>query len=132
MPNHFHLVLWPQKDGDLSAFMGWLLTAHVRRYHQHYHSSGHVYQGRFRSFPIQEDDHLLTVLRYSERNPVRAGLVQRAQDWLWSSAGPPWAEGPVLDPGPVPRPKGWLEWVNTPQTEAEVDSLRACIRRRRP
>jgi putative transposase len=63
---------------------------------------------------------------------VRAGLVQRAQDWLWSSAGPPWAEGPVLDPGPVPRPKGWLEWVNTPQTEAEVDSLRACIRRRRP
>ena len=80
MPNHFHLALWPRGDGDLSDYMGWLLTAHVRRYHQHYHGSGHVYQGRFRSFPIQEDDHLLTVLRYIERNPVRAALVQQAQD----------------------------------------------------
>lgn len=132
MPNHFHLVLWPQHDGDLSASLGWLLTAHVRRYHQHYHSSGQVYQGRFRSFPIQEDGHLLTVLRYSERNPVRAGLVEQAQDWLWSSAGPTWEEGPVLDPGPVPRPEGWLDWVNRPHTEAKVESLRACIRRRRP
>jgi putative transposase len=68
MPNHFHLVLWPRKDGELSDYMMWLLTAHVRRYHQHYHSSGHVWQGRFRAFPIQEDDHLLTVLRYTERN----------------------------------------------------------------
>jgi len=65
--------------------MGWLLTAHVRRYHQHYHSSGHVWQGRFRDLVIQEDDHLLTVLRYIERNPVRACLVERAQDWPWSS-----------------------------------------------
>jgi putative transposase len=132
MPNHFHLVLWPQKDGDLSTYMGWLLTAHVRRYHQHDHGSGHVYQGRFRSFPIQEDDHLLTVLRYAERNPLRAGLVVRAQDWLWSSAGSLGAAGPLVHPGPVPRPEGWLDWVNTPQTEAEVDSLRECIRRRRP
>jgi putative transposase len=44
MPNHFHLALWPPGDGDLSDYMGWLLTAHVRRYHQHYHSSGHVYR----------------------------------------------------------------------------------------
>jgi putative transposase len=64
MSNHFHLLLWPWADGDLSAFMMWLTTAHVRRYHQHYHSSGHVWQGRFRSFPIQEDDHLLQVHRY--------------------------------------------------------------------
>src|SRR5205823_2191462 len=107
MPNHFHLVLWPRADGDLSDYMRWLLTAHVRRYHQHYHSSGHVYQGRFRSFPIQEDDHLLTVLRYAERNPVRAGLVERAQDWRWSSAaldrGP---EPPPLDPGPCRGQRG--------------------------
>jgi putative transposase len=59
--------------------MGWFLTAHVRRYHQHYHSNGHVWQGRFRDFAIQEDDHLLTVLRYIERNPVRAGLVVPGQ-----------------------------------------------------
>jgi len=135
MPNHFHLALWPQKDGDLSVYMDWLLTAHVRRYHQHYHSSGHVYQGRFRSFPIQEDDHLLTVLRYVERNPVRAGLVKRAQDWPWSSAAPVWPEGPLLDPGryrgrwggwsgsTVPRPKP----KSKPCANAPVDGVRMGI-----
>src|SRR5262249_41326845 len=107
MPNHFHLALWPRHDVDLSDYMRWLLTAHVPRYHQHYHSSGHVWQGRFRAFPIQEDDHLLTVLRYIERNPVRANLVECAQEWRWSSAAPPGPESPALDPGPVPRPSGW-------------------------
>ncbi len=132
MPNHFHLVLWPRHDGALSDYMMWLLTAHVRRYHQHYHSSGHVYQGRFRSFPIQEDDHLLTVLRYVERNPVRAGLIARAQDWPWSSAAPPRFGSPSLDAGPVPRPEEWLEHVNAVQSAAEIEALRECIRRRRP
>src|SRR5277367_3551182 len=96
MPNHFHLVLWPRRDGDLSDYMMWLTTAHVRRYHQHYHSSGHVWQGRFRAFPIQKDEHLLTVHRYVERNPVRAGLVGRAEDWRWSSAAPIREGLPVL------------------------------------
>jgi putative transposase len=135
MPNHFHLVLWPRKDGELSDYMMWLLTAHVRRYHQHY-SSGHVWQGRFKAFPIQEDDHLLTVLRYVERNPVRAALVELAQQWLWSSAAPLPDDDdrprPILDPGPVPRPAGWLEHVNEPQTDAEVERLRECLRRGRP
>jgi putative transposase len=84
MPNHFHLALWPTGDDDLSRALHWLTTAHVRRYHQHYHSSGHVWQGRFKAFPVQ-DDHLLTLLRYIERNPLRAGLVRRAEDWAWSS-----------------------------------------------
>ena len=70
MPNHFHLVAWPRKDGDLSRWMQWLMTSHVRRYHRHYDSSGHVWQGRFKAFPIQSDEHLLTVMRYVERNPV--------------------------------------------------------------
>ena len=132
LPNYFHLVLWPQQDGQLSNYMVWLLTAHVRRYHQHYHSSGHVWQGRYRAFAIQEDEHLLTVLRYIERNPVRAGLVRRAQDWRWSSAASARGSEPTLDPGPVPRPEHWLEHVNEPQTEAEVERLRECSRRGRP
>ncbi len=132
LPNHFHLLLWPRAHGDLSAYMMWLTTAHVRRYHQHYHSSGHVWQGRFRSFPIQEDEHLLIVHRYIERNPVRAGLVARAQDWLWSSAAP-YREGrPLVARGPVAHAVDWLRYVNKPQTEAEVEALRECIRRRRP
>jgi len=132
LPTDFHLALWPRQDGDLSAYVGWLLTAHVRRYHQHYHTSGHVWQGRFRAFPIQEDDHLLTVLRYIERNPYRAGLVERSQDWPWSSAAPRIAEAPDLDPGPVPRPTNWFAYVKEPQTEAEVEQIRESLRRGRP
>ena len=86
MTNHFHLVLWPRRDGDLQAFMQWATTCHVRRYHRHYKGSGHVWQGRYRSFPIEPGGHLLSVLRYVERNPVRAGMVAKAQDWLFSSA----------------------------------------------
>jgi putative transposase len=132
MPNHFHLVLWPEKDGALSDYMMWLLTAHVRRYHRHYHSSGHVWQGRFRAFPIQEDDHLLSVWRYAERNPLRAGLVERAEDWRWSSAAADSPLGPPLHAGPLLRPSDWREHVNMPQTEAEVECLRECLRRGRP
>ena len=86
IPNHFHLVLWPHEDGDLSRWMQWLLTSHVRRYHRHYHGSGHVWQGRFKAFPIEEDEHLWTVLRYVERNALRR-ILCGAEDWLWSSAG---------------------------------------------
>jgi len=75
MPNHFHLALWPHSDGDLGRWMQWLLTAHVRRYHQHYKTSGHIWQGRFKAFPVEQDNHMLTVLRYIERNPLRARLV---------------------------------------------------------
>jgi putative transposase len=132
MPNHFHLVVWPVGDTDLSVYMQWLMTAHVRRYHRHYHSSGHVWQGRFKVFPIQEDLHLLTVLRYVERNAVRAGLVERVEDWRYSSAAPRLITDPDLHPGPVPRPADWLRHVNEPQTEAEVTSLRRCVQRGRP
>jgi putative transposase len=132
MPNHFHLALWPRRDGDLSQYMMWLTTAHVRRYHQRYHSSGHVWQGRFRAFPIQADDHLLTVRRYIERNPVRAGLVKRAEDWRWSSVASAREGLPILTSRPVRHGEVWLSYVNEAQTEAEVESWRECIRRRRP
>ncbi len=109
MPNHFHLVLWPHAENDLSRWMHWLLNTHVRRYHRHYHSSGHLWQGRFKAFAIAHDEHLLTVLRYVERNALRAGLVERAEQWPWSSlpwwcgreAKPPyWHEGvAALDGG---------------------------------
>ena len=105
MPNHFHLAVRPRHDGDLSRWMHWLQNAHVRRYHQHYHSSGHIWQGRFKAFPIQEDAHLLTVLRYIERNPVRAGLATRAERWPWSS-GAPLAGGRIPARVPCARPGG--------------------------
>jgi len=131
MPNHFHLVLWPSGDGDLSRWMRWLLTTHVRRYLCYYRHSGHVWQGRFKAFPIQQDEHLRTVIRYVERNPLRAWLVARAEDWRWSSLRPD-AEGPSLDPGPAPRGPEWLEHVNAPMTDAEVAAVRLSLRRDRP
>jgi putative transposase len=135
MPNHFHLAVRPHKDGDLSRWMHWLLNTHVRRYHQHYHSGGHIWQGRFKAFPIQEDEHLLAVLRYIERNPVRANLVRRAERWAWSSARH-WnaAEGrpTYLAPGPVARPRDWLGWVNRPATAAEEEAIRRSVARGAP
>lgn len=136
MPNHFHLVLWPELDGDLSKWMQWLTTSHVRRYHRHYDSSGHVWQGRFKSFPIQSDDHLLTVMRYVERNPVRAKTipVRKAQNWPWSSVGQPPKDTvvPGFDPGPVKRRRNWLDWVNRPLNEQERKAMEVCISRGQP
>jgi putative transposase len=135
MPNHFHLVLQPKGDGDLSRWMHWVLNTHVRRYHQHYHSSGHIWQGRFQAFPNEQDEHLLTVLRYVERNPVRAHLVRRAERWSWSSARC-WQEEShrpsYLSVGPVERPAPWLPWVNQALTVAELEALRHCVTRGRP
>jgi putative transposase len=134
LPNHFHLVLWPRGDGDLSRWMQWLLTSHVRRYHRHYHGSGHVWQGRFKAFPIEQDQHLLSVLRYVERNPLRANLVRRAEAWPWSSlAWRPTRRRPeMLADWPVPCPQNWLALVNGPQTEAELKAIRQSIHRGTP
>jgi putative transposase len=135
MPNHFHLVVWPEGDGDLSRWMHWLLNTHVRRYHRHHERTGHVWQGRFKSFPIQSDEHLLTVLRYVERNPARAKLVRRAELYRWSSARL-WsaeAERPgYLIPGPVRRPKDWLGWVNAEIEPKQLESLRGSVERGAP
>lgn len=134
MPNHVHLALWPHQDGDLSKWMQWLLTAHVRRYHRWHESSGHVWQGRFKAFPIEHDAHLLTVLRYIEQNPMRAGLVARAEDWRWSSAHHRVGSipGPSLEGGPVPRPEPWLAWVNTSLGEMEIQRIRQSVNRGAP
>jgi putative transposase len=131
MPNHFHLVLWPIEDGDLSRWMQWLLTAHVRRYHNARgpDSCGRVWQGRFKAFPVQQDAHLLTVLRYVERNPLRASLTPRAEDWPWSSLGSPDA---LTLTSPLIRPSGWLELVNSAQTVAEVEALDRSVTRGTP
>jgi len=134
LPNHFHLMLWPYEDGDLSRWMQWLLTSHVRRYRRHYKGSGHVWQGRFKAFPVEQDDHYLTVLRYVERNPLRAEMVQRAQDWSWSSLSRTKLALPegLLHAGPVPKPSRWVRHVNAAQNEAELKRLRRSVHRGTP
>ena len=135
MPNHFHFILWPKGDGDMSRFMQWLLTAHVRRYHAVHGTSGHLWQGRFKAFPIQEDNHLLTVLRYVERNPLRARLVRRAETWPWGSLRGRNADAVApafLRAGPCPLPTDWADVVNSAQPTDELDRIRASVNRGTP
>jgi putative transposase len=137
MPNHWHLVVWPQADTDVTDFLQWLTVTHTMRWHAHYHTSGtgHLYQGRFKSFPVQTDEHLWTVLRYVERNPVRAGLVKRVEAWRWGSAWRRRQGGDaarVLSAWPIDPPRNWLDYVNRSQTQAEVDVLRRCVQRGTP
>src|SRR5262245_23792528 len=135
MPNHWHLIVWPRQDGELSQFVGWLTLTHTQRWHAHRHStgSGHVYQGRFKSFPIQEDEHFYKLARYVERNALRAGLVQRAQRWRWGSLYR-WLRGSAEDQEllaawPVPRKPNWVDHVNTAHTEAELAAVRRSVQR---
>ena len=138
MPNHWHLVLWPTQDGELTRFMTWVTLTHSQRWHAHHQSagSGHLYQGRFKSFPVQADDHLLTVCRYVERNALRAGLVRRAEDWRWSSLWRRTREGSEMPAWlarwPIETPGDWLDWVNQAQSAAELESVRNSVRRGRP
>jgi putative transposase len=126
MPNHFHLVLWSYTDGDISRWMHWLLTAHTKRHHRLRRTSGRIWQGRFKAFPIQQDRHLLTVMRYVERNPLRANLVETAADWDWSSIGRSHTTHRLTTPAPVTKPDNWIDVVDKPHTQAEIDSLRRC------
>lgn len=134
MPNHFHLIVRPEKGHELSRFMQWLMTSHVRRYHGHYGSSGHVWQGRFKSFLIQRDRYLLAVLRYVEANPVRAGLVSSAEEWMWSSHRSR-VEGkmdPLLDELPIELPAHWKSSVDEPWRQEELERLRLSVNRQSP
>jgi len=128
MPNHFHLVLWPHEDGDMSRWMHWLMTSHVVRYHKSRGTSGRVLQGRYKAFPIEQDHHLLTVLRYVERNPLRANLVKSAVDWKWSSLVHQDNATPrtLLSESPVTKPPAWIRLVDAPQTNEELEALRRC------
>jgi len=136
MPNHWHLVLWPETDDALSEYLRWLTTTHSQRWHAHRGTAGTgpVYQGRFKSFPVQEDGHFLTVCRYVERNALRANLVRRAELWKWNSL---WQRqrdcAPLsLNPWPVPAGEEWVEFVNQAQSAEEVAAIRHSISRGRP
>ena len=133
MPNHWHLVLWPKGDDDLSEYMRWMTVTHTQRWHAFHGTSGTgpLYQGRFKSFPIQADDHFYSVCRYVERNALRANLVRKAENWRWGSlrehVNP---TGIVtLDRWPIAVPKDWQRMVNNPQTEAEVAAIRKSVKR---
>ena len=130
MPNHWHLVLWPTGDADLSNYMQWLTRTHAQAWHVAHASigTGALYQGRFKAIPVQSDGHFLTVCRYVERNPVRARIVARPSEWRWGSAwtGRTDQSSPCLTPWPVERPADWSERVEMSDEDA-AEKLRAVI-----
>ena len=150
MGNHWHLVVRTTENGVLSPFMKWLTLTHTQRYQVAHKRVGYgpIYQGRFKSFVIESESHLLTVCRYVERNALRAGLIAsggRAEDWRWSSLHR-WRNprprksaedddsGIVLSKWPIPggRPKQWLRTVNRPLTQKELEAVRTCANRCAP
>ncbi len=136
MPNHWHLVVCPRTHEALARFMSWVGVTHVRRHHAHYRTSGggHLYQGRFKSFPVQDDLHFLTVCRYVEANPLRARLVKSALRWSWSSLAKRASRSTDLrlKPWPVDRPVDWLATVNEIQPKNTLAELRTSVQRGRP
>lgn len=166
LPNHWHMIVQPRKDGDLARFFGWLTLTHTQRWHAHQHSigQGHLYQGRYKSFLVDAEDYFLSACRYVERNALRAGLVTPgeisggrggsrrtsggggasgrasggAEDWRWGSL---WrwvnrrkklVDVPTLSDWPMDRPRNWVQRVNQPQSQEELDALRLCMQRGRP
>jgi putative transposase len=138
MPNHWHLLLYPEEDGDMGTFMHWLTNAHTRRVHALTETigTGPLYQGRYKSFMAKTDAHLLTVLKYIERNPVRARLVKGAQDWQWGSA---WLrqhgtkkQKTLLSDPPVALPHNYRLWLNTPDSAKDLEDLRESVNRGAP
>ena len=129
MPNHWHLVLYPVNDGDLSKFMSWVTNTHTRRWHctKGTIGYGHLYQGRYKSFLCQEDSHFLTLVRYVERNALKANLVNRAEKWRWSSI---WRrtygtdkDKALLSLWPLLEPSDYIDLLNKPQTKSEEEAF---------
>jgi putative transposase len=140
MGNHWHFVVWPRRSQgeQVSAFFRWLGITHAHRWHAQHATAGtgHVYQGRYKSFPVASDEHLLAVLRYVERNPLRAQLVDRAEEWQWGSLyrrqhGTPQERALLCEP-PVALGRNWVKRVNRPQSESELRAIEESLRRGRP
>ena len=138
MPNHWHFLLYPRNDGDLPLFMGWLTLTHTQRWRASHNTigNGHLYQGRYKSFPVQTDDYFLTVCRYVEQNPLRAGLVTNALDWRWGSL---WRreygtleQTLLLDEWPTPKPSYYLSFVNELEHASHLTSIRTSVNKGQP
>lgn len=135
MGNHWHLVLWPRCDGDLSGFMKWITVTHSHRWHGAHKTIGigHLYQGRYKSFPVQDSAYYLTLMKYVESNPLRGKLVKRCVDWQWSSLAIRCGQEKLLklNDGPIALPRQWRKLVER-NSDVPVDEIKICVQRGRP
>ncbi|NNM86160.1 MAG: hypothetical protein HKL96_10450 [Phycisphaerales bacterium] len=146
MKNHWHFVVWPRGEQDVTNYFRFLTHTHAMRWRVARGTVGWgpLYQGRFKSFPVQSGSHVPMVCRYVERNALTAGVVKRAEDWRWGSLWlrrqkqmdePTRALREMLSAGPAgrwPELKGWTQTVNRLQTKGELAQLEASETRGRP
>ena len=143
MTNHFHLLLRPEGGQSVSRILQSVTVAHTSRFHKRHGSVGHVWQGRFKSPVVQDDVHMLTVLRYIEANPLRAGVVADLADYSWSSfqAHGLGRENPLLDAVPLLEELGrtpserrlrWKRRVTTTMKEKDLARVRESVRTGKP
>jgi len=136
MPNHFHMVVRPIEDGQLSEFMRLGTVTHSVRWHCQRKSlgTGSVYQGRFRAFPIQSNRYFINACRYVEANAIRGSLVTCAEDWPWGSASARCRNFHILPLAewPIPQPANWIALVNDAGSRSEVDRIRKSVSKSTP
>jgi len=134
MPNHLHLVLYPDADGQLSKFMHWFTTTLTQRWHRKHDTTGtgHLFQGRYKSFVVTKEKYLRHLLLYVERNALRANLVQRAESWRWSSL---WirengtsAQKKLLAEWPIEIQENYLSIINENDDPEIIQRIRASVK----
>lgn len=138
MSNHWHFAVRPKQDGDMGRFFGKMTQTITQRWHAFHHTtgSGHLFQGRFKTFLVQTDSYFIQLMKYIEANPLRAGLVNRAEDWKWGSLyarriNPEWASK-ILSCWPVDIPSNYLQGVNQPLPKIFIEQIRGSVTRGRP
>ena len=136
MPNHWHLVLYPKKDGDLSKFMQWLTLTHTQQYHVRTNTVGygHIYQGRYKSFLVSKDNYLLQLIKYVEQNPLRAKLVKRAEDWRWGSAYTRFNKQNkhLISGSPIDLPNNYKTCLNELDEKDKLEEVRLSVDKGKP
>src|SRR5687768_11634313 len=136
MPNHWHFVVICDRIEEVSSWLHWMTGTHAIRWNLAHgtRGSGAVYQSRFKAVPIQRERSLIRVCRYVERNALRGGLVEAAELWQWGSLYAVCKNcHPIpLSKWPILRPGNWIEIVNRPENQAELEALRRTIRRNQP
>ena len=138
MPNHFHFVFYPALDNQIGQFMQWFTLTHTKRHHTSKDTTGygHLYQGRYKSFITQSDNHTLRLIQYVERNPVGVNLVQNPLDWRYGSLYRRYRgtdkEKKILGAWPVDEPKDYLKHIGIPEKEDGLELLRKSITRGQP
>jgi putative transposase len=127
MPNHFHMAVWPERDGQISRFLQWLLATHARRLHRKRGTAGTgaIYQSRFKAVPVETETYFYRMMRYVDRNPPRAGLATRPEKWPFGSASSQGRGfGIELAEWPLPKPPNWREYINSTEPYADLEFIR--------